>query len=163
MFNGIRYSDGSFGLLGLYNFFVSSTEWDAANVNYIDLGIDSNYIYFGNNYKSYGRSVRCINETSFSENVKSEATAPTNFNLGQNYPNPWNPTTTIRYQLPTNSMISIIVFNALGIKMLTLVNEMKPAGSYEVTLNGKGLSSGVYYYQMKTENFVMTKKLILIK
>jgi hypothetical protein len=100
---------------------------------------------------------------TYSNIINSEVTALTNFNLAQNYPNPWNPTTTIRYQLPVNSMISIIVFNALGIKVATLINEMKPAGSYEVTLNGKGLSSGVYYYQMKSGNFVMTKKLTLIK
>jgi uncharacterized protein (TIGR02145 family) len=254
LFDGTRYSDGSFGLLGLYNFFVSSTEWDAANVYYVDLGIDSNYIYFGNSSKSYGRSIRCINDLSFSvtpveltsfaasviddnvhltwktateinslvfevekknsnndewqkiaslkasgnstsqklytyndlnvnpgiysyrlrmidldgsvkysDIVNSEVTVPAVFYLDQNYPNPWNPTTTIRYEVPVTSMISIKVFNALGKEVVALVNEMKSPGSYEVTLNGIGLSSGVYYYQMKSENFVMTRKLTLIK
>jgi hypothetical protein len=89
--------------------------------------------------------------------------APADFTLSQNFPNPWNPTTNIQYQLPVNSMVTIKVFDALGKEMATLVNEFKPSGSYEITFNSKGLSSGVYYYQMKAGNFIETRKLILLK
>jgi uncharacterized protein (TIGR02145 family) len=162
MLNGVRFSDGSFDLLGFYNFFVSSTEWDAMNVYYFDLGIDSALIYLGNNSKTYGRSVRCINDNLVSA-INSDISTPDKFNLEQNYPNPWNPSTTIRYQLPIGSKVTIKVYNALGIEIAVLVNEEKSSGSYAVKLNGRELSSGVYYYQIKAGNFVMTKKLTLIK
>jgi CubicO group peptidase (beta-lactamase class C family) len=88
---------------------------------------------------------------------------PQLFSLSQNYPNPFNPSTTIRYQLPVNGHISLKVFDMLGREVASLVNEEKLAGSYEVTLNGNQLSSGVYYYQLKSANFIQTKKLELIK
>jgi hypothetical protein len=99
----------------------------------------------------------------YSKIVAVEIAVPLKFDLSNAYPNPWNPTTTIRYQVPVNILVSIKVFDALGKEVTTLVNEVKPAGSYEVMFNGKGLSSGVYYYQMKSENFIETKKIILIK
>jgi hypothetical protein len=99
----------------------------------------------------------------YSSIVNVDITAPVKFELLQNYPNPFNPSTTIRYQLPVNGYISLKVFDMLGREVASLVNEVKLAGSYEVTLNGNQLSSGVYYYQLKSNNFVQTKKLELIK
>jgi hypothetical protein len=99
----------------------------------------------------------------YSSVVMSEVAAPSNYELANAYPNPWNPTTTIGYRLPMDIHVTIRVYNTLGKEVATLVNEVKPAGSYEVTLNGKGLSSGVYYYQMKAGNFIGTKKIILMK
>ena len=95
--------------------------------------------------------------------VNVDIATPAKFELSQNYPNPFNPSTTIRYQLPVNSRITLKVFDMLGKEVTTLVNEQKLAGSYEVTLNADRLSSGVYYYQLKTDNFVQTKKLALVK
>jgi hypothetical protein len=107
--------------------------------------------------------VDCDGKFKYSNIVNTEVAIPANFDLSQNYPNPWNPTTTIRYQVPVNIFVTIRVFDPLGKEVTTLVNEEKSAGTYEVTLNGKGLSSGVYYYQMKSGNFISTKKIILIK
>ncbi|MDR3667718.1 MAG: FISUMP domain-containing protein, partial [Ignavibacteriaceae bacterium] len=101
--------------------------------------------------------------SKYSNIVSVEIVAPAKFELGQNYPNPWNPTTTIRYQVPVNILVTIKAFDILGKEVATLVNELKPAGNYEVTLNGKNLSSGVYYYQMKAGTFFETKKFVLIK
>ena len=95
--------------------------------------------------------------------VNVEVVPPAKSELSNAYPNPWNPTTTIRYQLPINILVTIKVFDALGKEITTLVNEIKPAGHYDVTFNGKGLSSGVYYYQMKSGSFTETKKIILVK
>jgi hypothetical protein len=99
----------------------------------------------------------------YSSIVDLEMESPAKFELEQNYPNPWNPTTTIRYQVPVNIMVTIKVFDVLGKEVSTLVNEVKPAGNYEVILNGHNLASGIYYYQMKSGNFIDTKKIILIK
>jgi len=99
----------------------------------------------------------------YSAIVNVDISAPAKFELAQNFPNPFNPTTTIRYQLPVNGQITLKVYDMLGKEVATLVNEQKLAGSYEVTLNADKLSSGVYYYQLKTDNFVQTKKLALVK
>lgn len=85
------------------------------------------------------------------------------FYLSQNYPNPFNPTTTIKYSIPKESRVSIIIYNTLGQKTKELVNETKPAGSYQVTFDGTGLTSGIYFYQLTAGSFSQTKKLILIK
>jgi len=85
------------------------------------------------------------------------------FTLHQNYPNPFNPTTNISYSIPSNSNVMIKIFDALGREVATLVNEEKTAGKYTVEFNGTNLSSGVYFYRLKAENFVDTKKLMLLK
>jgi uncharacterized protein (TIGR02145 family) len=101
--------------------------------------------------------------SKYSNIVNIEVVPPAKYELSNAYPNPWNPTTNIRYQVPVNIFVTIKVFDALGKEVVILVNELKPAGSYEITLNSKGLSSGVYYYQMKAGSFFETKKFILIK
>lgn len=88
---------------------------------------------------------------------------PRNYDLGQNYPNPFNPTTTIRYQLPVSGAVSLKVYNLLGQVMSDLYEGFRPAGKYQATLNGEGLSSGVYLYELKVGNFVTSKKALLLK
>ncbi len=88
---------------------------------------------------------------------------PDNFQLEQNYPNPFNPTTIIRYSIPESSFATIKVYDMLGNEVETLVNEEHPAGNYEVDFNAEGLSSGLYFYKLQTDNFVGTKKMLLLK
>jgi hypothetical protein len=88
---------------------------------------------------------------------------PSAFQLLPNYPNPFNPTTTIKYQIPELSFVTIKVYDALGNEVITLVNEEKPIGNYEVEFSATGLPSGIYFYQLKTNNFTQTKKMILLK
>ena len=88
---------------------------------------------------------------------------PAEFALMQNYPNPFNPSTTINYDLPTQAMVEISIYNALGEKVATLVNEMKDAGKQTVEFNAAGYSSGIYFYQIKANDFVSVKKMILMK
>jgi hypothetical protein len=94
------------------------------------------------------------------------------FRLFQNYPNPFNPTTTIRYTIPNvgtlrATSVQLKVYDVLGNEVATLVNEEKPAGTYEVDFNTSSIkhhtSSGVYFYQLKAGNYLETKKIILIK
>jgi N-acetylneuraminic acid mutarotase len=90
-------------------------------------------------------------------------TAPKTFLLEQNYPNPFNPSTTIRYQLPVASEVKLEVYDVLGKKIATLVNERQSAGSYQVVWNASGLSSGTYFYRLQAGTFVETKKMIMVK
>ena len=95
--------------------------------------------------------------------LKSIYQVPEQFKLYQNYPNPFNPVTTIRYSVPKTSNVSIIVYDILGKEIETLVNEGKFPGNYDIQFNGSNFSSGVYFYVMRVDNFIGTKKLILIK
>ena len=94
---------------------------------------------------------------------------PTKFAIYQNYPNPFNPSTVIRFALPTESKISITVYNILGQEIRELLNTTETAGYHEVTFNASNLASGIYFYRITAasingkKEFVDTKKLILIK
>jgi photosystem II stability/assembly factor-like uncharacterized protein len=88
---------------------------------------------------------------------------PKEFSLSQNYPNPFNPVTKIKYSIPQSSKVVIKVFDILGNEIETLVNEEKPAGTYEITWFAEGLPSGIYFYQLKTGKYVETKKMLLMK
>jgi M6 family metalloprotease-like protein len=89
------------------------------------------------------------------------------FKLNQNYPNPFNPASVISYQLPQESYVKLTVYNSLGQKVKTLVNEIQQAGNYTVNFNASsikgGLPSGIYYYALQAGSFVSTKKMILMK
>ena len=94
--------------------------------------------------------------------------APTKFSLEQNYPNPFNPVTKIKYTIPSNvkgemSNVSLKVYDILGNEIVTLINEEKQPGTYEVDFDGTNLPSGIYFYQLKTGNFIETKKMILLR
>jgi hypothetical protein len=106
--------------------------------------------------------------------VDAEQTdVPYTFYLYQNFPNPFNPSTKIKYSVPYSSKVVIKVFDILGNEIETLVNEEKPAGTYEVEFNISSISgsvsakggyaSGVYFYQLRTNEYVETKKMILLK
>ncbi len=88
---------------------------------------------------------------------------PKSFSLDQNYPNPFNPTTTINYQLPTNGLVTLKVYDILGREVATLVNEKQNRGNYSVTFNASRLASGVYFYRLAAGSFVSVKKLMLVK
>jgi hypothetical protein len=99
----------------------------------------------------------------YSNVIEVDAGAPKQFALEQNYPNPFNPSTTIRYQLPVASEVKLEVYDVLGKKIATLVNERQSAGAYQVVWNASGLSSGTYFYRLQAGTFVETKKMIMVK
>ena len=104
-------------------------------------------------------------------NITSNNVDPDGYALYQNYPNPFNPTTAISYslkgplsgQLSAVSDVNLTVYNALGQKVSTLVNEKRVAGTYTVTFNASGLNSGIYYYRLSTGSDVQVRKMILMK
>jgi photosystem II stability/assembly factor-like uncharacterized protein len=98
---------------------------------------------------------------TFVNNISSEI--PNKYSLYQNYPNPFNPNTNIKYQILKNEYVSLKVFNILGKEIATLVNEKQSPGTYEISFDGKDLSSGIYFYKLETNGFSDTKRMILLK
>jgi len=96
-------------------------------------------------------------------NVSNEELNPNEFALDQNYPNPFNPSTKISWQSPVGNWQTLIVYDILGIEIATLVDEYKPAGSYEVEFDASNLTSGIYFYTLRAGNLVETKKMLLLK
>ena len=95
--------------------------------------------------------------------VEEDTQSPKEFYISQNYPNPFNPITKIRFRTANFGFVSLKVYDVLGNEIRTLVNEEKPAGEYEVTINGSGLASGVYVYRLKTNGKIISKKMILLQ
>jgi len=95
--------------------------------------------------------------------VSDEIVTPAKFELMQNYPNPFNPNTSIEYSVPSTEYVSLKVYDILGNEVATLVNEKKDAGSYRVNFDAASLSSGVYFYRIKTGSFNQVRKMLLLK
>lgn len=111
---------------------------------------------------------KIFGEISKVSDVKSDGNFPENFELFQNYPNPFNPTTKIKFTIPSVGTrhalsVQLNVYDVLGNEVAVLVNEEKPAGTYEVEFSAKNLPSGIYYYTIKAGNFTETRKMILLK
>ena len=165
-----RFNDGEyFGVKGdMYTYFIETGLSDA---NYSLTVMDGLGIIYRNStwYNEYLNGA-IINNIKYGNivDVKGQSKINYNFKLYQNYPNPFNPTTKIKYSIPnveTNRDLSvqIIVYNVLGKKVATLVNENQKAGNYEIEFNGSNLPSGIYFYRLQAGSFVSTKKLTLLK
>ncbi|MBI5661133.1 MAG: T9SS type A sorting domain-containing protein [Ignavibacterium album] len=99
----------------------------------------------------------------YSNEIEVDITAPNEFALYQNYPNPFNPSTKISWQSPVGSWQTLKVFDILGNEVATLVDEFKEPGIYEVEFDASNLTSGVYVYRLKTEGFIITRKMVLLR
>ena len=140
----------------------NGSNWEAFNdgLDYktiYSLAVNDGYLFAG----SYGTvSIRKLIPTSINEITKPNIS---NFVLYQNYPNPFNPTTTINYDLPRGGKVLINIYDMIGRKVRTLVNEYKSAGSYSIEFGAKNLTNGIYFYRMQSGDFIETKKLVLMK
>jgi hypothetical protein len=99
----------------------------------------------------------------YSQQVEVSIAAPKAFALEQNYPNPFNPTTAIGYQLSANSFTTLKVYDAIGREVVTLINEVKEAGTYSAQFDGAKLSSGIYFAKLTSDRKTQMKKLLLLK
>ncbi len=106
-----------------------------------------------------GWGVRLLSPTG----TGNETKIPFKFDLAQNFPNPFNPVTNIKYQIAKDANVSIKIFDMLGREILTLVNEFKNPGFYEVNFDGSKFSSGIYFYKITAGDFIDVKKMTLVK
>jgi sugar lactone lactonase YvrE len=128
--------------------------------NFIDVFADS-----GNMQVPNSILFRPVQLTSVNEETGN---IPDKYFLSQNYPNPFNPETTIKYQIKHNDPVNLVIYDPFGQRVKTLVNEVQPAGSYQVVWDGKNhqnqpVSSGVYLYRLRSGNQILSKKMILLK
>ncbi|HMU44051.1 MAG TPA: exo-alpha-sialidase [Ignavibacteriaceae bacterium] len=150
-----RMIDGKFVKVGYVPGFGTTTE--PRNYSYTDSKL------------SQGKHTYRLKQVDFngtfeySNQVEIEVSAPVKFALEQNYPNPFNPSTVISYSLPQKELVTIKVIDILGREVATLVNEIKPAGKFEVEFDASSLASGVYVYQIKAGAFATSKKMLLTK
>ncbi len=103
------------------------------------------------------------NDSILVTDIEDDIQTPINYSLSQNYPNPFNPITNIIFSIPQKNKVELNVYNTLGERVISLVNEEKEAGSYKVSFNASNLPSGVYFYRISVGEFNQTKKLILLK
>ncbi|HCY74960.1 MAG TPA: hypothetical protein DHV28_03495 [Ignavibacteriales bacterium] len=99
----------------------------------------------------------------YSNEIEVDFSLPNKYELEQNFPNPFNPITTIKYQIPVSGIVTLTVFNTLGQEVLQLVNGLQQAGIHEVKFDGTNLTSGIYFYQLESGTFNQIRKLVLIK
>lgn len=150
---------------GVYLSTNNGTNWfiknqGLATVPHIEaLLVTGNYIYAG----TYGQSVwrRTITDIIEVRNISTEI--PSDYSLSQNFPNPFNPSTGIRYAIPKDGTVTLKVFDALGREIETLVSERQQAGTYEATFNAADYTSGTYFYRLTSGSYSETRKMILIK
>ena len=106
---------------------------------------------------------RVYGDTAFIVSGIDDITSFLSYELFYNYPNPFNPSTTIKYNIPTEGNVRLIVYNSLGEVVGELVNEWQSAGKYSVSFLRNNLSSGVYFYSLKYRDQVITRKMLLLK
>jgi hypothetical protein len=129
---------------------------------------ETNYYSFADRNLSAGKYYYRLKQVDFdgsfdySPTVEVDIT-PNEFALMQNYPNPFNPSTSIEYRVGSTEYVTLKVYDILGNETAVLVNEEKPAGSYEVIFDASSLSTGTYFYKLQAGGFVETKKLVLMK
>jgi len=109
---------------------------------------------------NYVRPVRTIGTST---GLKNDSSTPTEFTLQQNFPNPFNPSTTITFSISKTARVVLRVYNSLGSEVATLLSRQMSAGTYNAIWDASGMQSGVYFYRLSTDNCISTKKMILLK
>jgi hypothetical protein len=111
-----------------------------------------------------GETILIVDPKVSSLRINKQEEIPDSYNLVQNYPNPFNPVTTIQFSLPENvSNVKLTIYNALGQKIVELVNAALDAGIYEFQWDAKNEATGIYIYELRTEKFLAVKKMLLLK
>ncbi|MCH9029417.1 MAG: T9SS type A sorting domain-containing protein [Bacteroidetes bacterium] len=144
---------------------VSSSTYEYTDFD-ISLNGNSYIYYFVRGYNgSYSARTNIVEVRGgfYKENISGEDDQKLKFNLSQNYPNPFNPTTQVYYSITKAGLVTLKVYDILGNEVAILVNERREPGYYLTTIDAANLPSGIYFYQLRTENFTDTKKMILLR
>jgi hypothetical protein len=145
----------SFNKIGFVPGFGTTTE--PKSYSYSDHPFNSRTIYYRLRQVDYDGSYE------YSNVVEVEINSPTEYMLAQNFPNPFNPTTTIDFGIKEKSNVKIIILNAIGEEVAVVLNEEREPGFHQVEFSAANLPSGVYFYQLKAGSFIETKKMLLLK
>ena len=150
---------------GVIRSFDKASTWESAGENWDDVVVSSIVQKNGDEYMYAGTEESGVFQLDLTPTAveKNSTYKPAAFILEQNYPNPFNATTTIKYNLQKSNPVILKIFNLNGQEIATLVNRYQEAGEQEIKWQAEGLASGIYLYQLKTNHFVETKKLVLLK
>jgi phosphatidylserine/phosphatidylglycerophosphate/cardiolipin synthase-like enzyme len=146
-------------IMGSHNWSTAAEQDNDENTLFIHSGdIARQYVQeFAARYKESG------GKGSITSVEQINASVPLQCKLLQNYPNPFNPTTVFSFELPVSGKVKLIVYDLLGREVAGLVDEVKSAGTYKVSWDASGLSSGIYFYKLQTGTFIAVKKAMLLK
>ncbi len=147
---------------GAYFSIDNGTTWTAmpgaSLMDILALAATNNYLFAGTSHSVWRAPISEVTDVRVFSQVLSMS-----YLLEQNYPNPFNPTTVISYQLPTNTLVALKVFDILGREVKTLVDERQSTGSHSVRFNATNLPSGVYFYRLEAGTYRDTEKMLLLK
>ena len=159
--------------------YASESQWQIFGNNSVQLSANTTHTFVPNwpniynsqltilvdegNNGTIDDTLHVVNQVTDVKDDQGSLLIPDEYRLEQNYPNPFNSTTVIKYRIPKEELVTLDIYNVIGEKVMVLVNEVKPAGSYEVEFDGNELTSGIYFYQLKAKDFVETKKMVLMK
>ncbi|HVO73342.1 MAG TPA: T9SS type A sorting domain-containing protein [Ignavibacteriaceae bacterium] len=152
------------GINGLLVFDITNSDY----INLVGQFLFGNYAYYVKEYRgkiyvsSFEAGLYIFQNDLIASVLNQQPAVPADYLL-QNFPNPFNPTTTISFGLSKNEFVSLKVYNMLGEEIATLINEEMSSGIYKVEFNGTNLASGIYIYTIKTPSHSITKKMILTK
>ena len=167
------YIDGELDAFTSFSGLIKTTAIDLMIGQVLPNEINPNDIKY--NFKGYLDDIRIYNYAiSYSDiqaldiEDENKTNIPNNFKLAQNYPNPFNPLTTIHYSLPEESTVTIIIYDMLGRKITELISKEQHSGSHSIQWNGTDaqgnlVSAGIYFYQLKSGQHIVTKKMLLLK
>jgi len=152
-------NQGNYGYL-----LIANDQPDKLRIVIWDKNDGDKIVYDNLNAQSIQGTIVMHNRIFFSKEGDEELSfVPTELTLEQNYPNPFNPTTTINYSIPVAGNVELKIYDVLGNEVATLVNENKAPGNYSADFNASSLASGIYIYTLRANNFVQTKKMLLMK
>jgi hypothetical protein len=150
---------------------VQNDSWE--NIGFVEGHGNSNspklYSYTDNTIEASGKynyrlkQIDIDGTFEYSDIVEANLGTPEQFELDQNFPNPFNPTTSISFNLPMDSDVKLNVFNVLGEEVAELLNENITAGYHSINFNASELNSGIYFYKLETNNFTQIRKMMLVK
>jgi Secretion system C-terminal sorting domain len=150
-----KFNDGDWKELGFITGNGTSTQLHSYNF--------SDKLSESGKYSYRLKQVDFDGKIEYSNEVEVNFNAPEKYSLEQNYPNPFNPSTTIKYQIPKPGIVTLKVYDILGKEVATLVSENKIEGTYDITFDASRFTSGVYIYQLRANDYVSSKKMILLK
>jgi hypothetical protein len=151
--------------LGIFLTQDNGITWTWVKDGLTNLNVRSLYVT-DNNYLFAGTRNGFVCKRPLSEmitGIGEQLSPPSVYTLSQNYPNPFNPSTKIKYKIPELTDVELKIYNVLGSEVITLVNETRSIGIYEVDFIATGLQSGIYFYRLQAGSFVETKKMVLMK
>ena len=147
----------------LFNTSIISQQGWISQTSGTDLDLSS--VYFKDQYNGWvvGRSAIYHTTNGGITFLGDETEIPAEFELYQNYPNPFNPKTKIEFDIPVNGFVNLKIYDVLDNEIKTLINELKPAGGYQIEFDGSSLASGIYFYKLQAGGYSEVKKMCLIK